>query len=76
MKNVVWVCGDWKDDGAWELRGVFDSEDKAKSHCKKPTHFIGPAELNEKLPDETTEWVGCYYPHPLSDSQAECEHGS
>ena len=46
----------------WEFQGVFDSKKKAISACKSDRYFIGPAMLNEELPEKPEEWPGCYYP--------------
>ena len=62
----LWIVGQIRtenSDGiAWELQGVFDNKEDAIRHCKNENYFIGPAKLNECLPDETTKWPGCYYP--------------
>jgi hypothetical protein len=62
----LWICGEGKEKTesgvVWELLGVFDSEEKAVAACTMPNHFVGPAELNQRLPDESSTWPGCYYP--------------
>lgn len=65
MNDVVWVCGLAKDDRpicAWELQGIFDSEEKALAACTQENHFIGPMKLNHRLKDIPEEWVGMRYP--------------
>lgn len=56
------VCKQVDDDHYWEFCGVFDDEKKATAACKTADYFIGPANLNEKIPEETTEWPESYYP--------------
>ena len=63
--STFWICGksvDWK-TCSWEFQGVFDSEESAVSACRSENYFIGPAKLNESLPDSQTEWEGAYYPN-------------
>ena len=45
-----------------EFCGVFESEQLAVAACKTDQYFVGPAELNERLPDNRKTWAGCYYP--------------
>ncbi len=64
---ILWVCGkataDAPDGGvAWEIQGVYDSEQKAKDACKTPWYFIGPQPLNIGQPHKRKEWEGAYYP--------------
>ena len=47
---------------AWELVGVFDSEEKAVAACLDNHCFVGPITLNEITPKERISWPGCYYP--------------
>lgn len=59
----LWIVGKLVDDECyWEFAGVYDSEEKALEACKGIKYFIGPAVLNNNIPDETTEWEGAYYP--------------
>jgi hypothetical protein len=51
-----------KDEAAWSLLGVFDTEEKAVNACRKRNHFVGKVGLNERLPDERMDWPGIYYP--------------
>lgn len=46
----------------WEFCGVFSSEEKAVAACKSPNYFIGPATLDEEVPDDLQEWPGGYFP--------------
>ena len=59
MKNTkLWIVGkvlDY-DSSSWEFAGVFDSEEKAEDACLTEYYFTGLCELNERLPDERTEW--------------------
>ena len=61
----VWVVGKITDYPAWELQGVFTSEKLADAACTDGC-FIGPACLNEKLPDMSVEWPMAYYPIRLT----------
>ena len=60
----VWICGKWVEEGSpWEFQGVFDSEENALAACATDDYFIGPAIINERLPDgEYDPWPGLYYP--------------
>lgn len=58
----LWIVGEWKDDGPWEIAGVFDSKEKAVAACLNDCYFIGPVILNEALTAETVIWPGAYYP--------------
>jgi hypothetical protein len=66
--TTLWVvgknCGESDEDQgavAWDLIGVFDDRELAIAACK-PGYFVGPAVLNEVLPDEARSWPGCFYP--------------
>ena len=68
----LWVVGrvhfrsDLPDDlecMPWEFQGVFDDEAKATAACRDTSYFIGPADLNVKLPHDTFQWDGAYFPH-------------
>jgi hypothetical protein len=58
----LWICSKWIKDGSPEFQGVFDDEEKAIAACISSDYGIGPAILNERIQDETTEWEGFYYP--------------
>jgi len=61
----LWIVGRFLSDdseGIWEFCGVFDDEELAKAACRDASYFVGPAELNKILPEETIEWPGQYYP--------------
>jgi hypothetical protein len=60
----VWVVGKLlsRDQRHWEFCGVFSSEQRALEACTTGQHFLGPATLDQRLPDETGEWPGAYYP--------------
>ncbi len=59
--TLLWIVGKRNAFG-WEFMGVFDSEEKAVAACRTLKYFVGPAKLNEQLPDETNKWKGAYYP--------------
>jgi len=69
MNKELWIVGRIVGPGpnGWEFVGVFDEEQAAIEACPTPSHFLGPATLNERLPDETQPWPGSYYPVPLDD---------
>jgi len=67
----VWICGKHKSLGkdsngteytSWEFQGVFRTKDLAINACKDENYFIGPAVMDEPLPDEELDWPGAYYP--------------
>jgi len=63
----VWIAGSQPGshkvgEVVWDILGVFDTEAGARAACTKPYHFIGPLEMNVRLPDETLEWPGSFYP--------------
>jgi hypothetical protein len=69
----LWIVGramDPEEKRAWEFVGVFSSEEKAAAACATKANFIGPAVLNERLPDETQPWPGAYYPLAEGGSDA------
>jgi hypothetical protein len=64
--TTLWIVGqnkrETKSGIVWELQGVFDDKNKAEAACRNESYFIGPANLNEILSDQTEMWPGCYYP--------------
>lgn len=50
-------------DSIWDMLGVFDNKEAAMAACTQRHHFVGPIELNQRLPDERGVWPGCWYPH-------------
>lgn len=64
MSKTLWICGKAETPftAAWEFQGVFESEALAVSACLNERYFIGPAVLNQTLPDDPIAWDGCYYP--------------
>lgn len=65
MKTVnLWVVGESLEshDDAWAFVGVFDSRQSAIDACTTERHFVGPAEVNVRLPDGVQEWTGGFYP--------------
>ncbi len=59
---IVWVCGRYYKGSPWEILGIFYEEHDARDLCTKDIDFIGPVEINKKLPEKNMEWPGCYYP--------------
>lgn len=70
MASKHWVVGKVTDCDAkaWEFIGVFDDEAQAIRACRTSMYFLGPAELNKALPDETIEWEGAFYPLWVEDA--------
>lgn len=62
---ILWIVGktvENTDRGAiWEFQGVYASLEKAREACK-PGYFIGPATLDQIVPDQTEEWPGSFDP--------------
>ena len=58
----LWIVGREFDYNAWEFCGVFSTKQKALDACATREHFIGPATLDERLPDMRITWPGAYYP--------------
>lgn len=58
---------DWKKEEyiatETEFQGVFDSKEEAEQKCINDRYWIGVANLNESLPDESCEWQEAYSPH-------------
>jgi hypothetical protein len=69
----IWVCGRalWQAEIgiAWELQGIFTCKSDAVKACLTEFYFVGPATLDVNLPAETTEWIGCYYPLFVQESE-------
>jgi hypothetical protein len=63
QSEQVWICHKHLLAGQFEFQGVFSTEEKAISACIDYNYGIGPANLDEQLPDETTKWEGFYYPN-------------
>lgn len=66
-KNLkLWIVGQFlaetEKGRAWDIQGVFDSEEKAIKACKNETFFVGPVTLNDEFQLEHKEWEGAYYP--------------
>jgi len=61
----LWIVGralDPEDKRVWAFIGMFDDKQAAIEACTTRDHFVGPAILNERLPDELESWPGAYYP--------------
>lgn len=73
----VWVAGRITEYPAWEIQGVFLSQERAAAAACEEGWFIGPVCLNEKLPNFSMEWPGAYYPIRLTPHPADAEqHGA
>lgn len=62
----IWVVGRYlgskRGGDAWQIVGVYDTEERALRNCIEPTHWIAPANLNERIFDKCAVWNGLYYP--------------
>ena len=62
----VWIVGKLleysKKGSRWDFGGVFSSEEKAKTACYDKTYFMGPAILDEEVPEASVPWDDAYYP--------------
>lgn len=62
--STVYVVGRWDDlDRGWEVQGVFTTEELARAACTREDDFIGPVELDARLPEERLQWPGLFYPN-------------
>lgn len=66
MVDKIYIVGNYLGQ-TWELLGVFTDEKDAIKACSLRTHFVGPVDLNVRLPDEQIKWPGCYYPKTGGD---------
>jgi hypothetical protein len=61
----LWIVGQLlpdESDNAWSFQGVFSSEAKANEACLGPEYFIGPANLDAPILDESMPWPEAYRP--------------
>jgi len=62
----VWIVGrvlpGEESPPAWEFLGVFTDCDAAVARCTTPNDALGPAKLDEPLPDEMITWPGFWFP--------------
>jgi hypothetical protein len=60
----VWIVGKVDGDNfrEWEFQGIFASEEGAVAACESELYFVAPAVVDERLPDQSVEWPGAYYP--------------
>lgn len=58
----------------WEFQGAFSSLERAISACKSSHYFIGPAILDEEIPDDLSPWPGTLWLDgiPLAAHGADC----
>lgn len=58
----LWVVGKTVDrHWSWEILGVFSSKEKAVAACSTARHFVGPAEIDNPMPDGKP-WPGVWHP--------------
>lgn len=68
MSKKVWITGKVKSEEEylhWEFQGVFTTEEAAVAACVTDLHFVGPAILDNRLPEDNAKWEGSYYPSRL-----------
>lgn len=69
----LWIVGKPSTDGsngrgAWEFQGVFATHEQAVDACAGPNHFLFPATLNQRLPEETIASPGTEFPNQREPS--------
>lgn len=78
---TVWIFGRVNDEPKegepefsrnWELMGVFTTEEKTVEATTQHNDLIWPLELDERLPDETIEPPGAYFPRHPADPKIQC----
>lgn len=62
----IWIVGkviEFTTYGSvWIFCGAYSDKKKAETHCSDGTYFVGPAEVDQAMPDEREDWPGAYYP--------------
>jgi len=68
----IWICGKYishsmrhnkpEMEMSWEFAGCFSTEEKAIKACPNDQYFIAPANIDEIVPVDASEWTGAYYP--------------
>jgi hypothetical protein len=46
----------------WDFQGIFETRDLAIAACRNESYSIQSVELNEELPDESSDFPDCEYP--------------
>lgn len=72
----LWIVGKAlpdHDEQRWEFCGVFSTKELAEKACLSESYFVGPATLDEQLPEAPAFWPDAYYPSDecVSDTIAE-----
>jgi hypothetical protein len=61
----IWIVGqigiEHEGRREWAFCGAFSSKAAALAACLTPMHFVGPAQIDERI-DEPREWPGVEYP--------------
>lgn len=61
----IWIVGKaLNGDGAWEFQGAFTDKNEADNYAAQNGYFVGPAVIGQRMPEESMEWPGGYYPEP------------
>ena len=58
----IWICMQYKENGFGEFQGAYSTKEKAIAACREWEYGIGPCDLDQEIPHDTTEWEGFYYP--------------
>lgn len=65
-RERTWVAGRMWRDG-WEILGIYTEERLAVMRCQGPEDFVGQAELDDDLPDQSVPWPDAYHPHSADE---------
>ncbi|MCM1972313.1 hypothetical protein [Streptomyces sp. G1] len=58
----LWVVGQVKGDGSWDLGGVFSTREKAVAVCTEPDDSVWSVQLDQFLGHETTIPADIFWP--------------
>lgn len=59
----LWIVGKaLSEEMQWAFVGVFDTKEQAEVACKDYRYWVGPVELNSKLPERDIVWPDSYFP--------------
>jgi len=67
VNRTIWIVGKrtgdpWRESMTWEFQGVFSDREAAIAACRSEAYFVGPAEMDNALPDDCVPWNGAFYP--------------
>lgn len=58
----LWIVMKWIPNGFPDFQGVFGSVERAIQACRTDLHCVCPATVGIELGQESTEWLGAWYP--------------